>query len=162
MKKEAWLLFERIMRVVMTKVLGIFGMELKDETWEKFMQFVKFCIVGVSNFLISYVIYSILVLRGYSKEFSNLMGFLISVLNSYYWNSRYVFKETEPKQRSWIKSLLKTYMSYLFSGLVLTELLLILWVDILGIPQLLAPILSLFITTPVNFIANKLWAFRKE
>lgn len=162
MKKEAWLFFEKILRVVMTKVFGIFGMELKDGTWEKIMQFAKFCIVGVSNFLISYVIYSILILRGYNKEFSNLMGFLISVLNSYYWNSRYVFKDTGQKKRSWIKSLFKTYMSYMFSGLVLTELLLILWVDVLGIPQLLAPVLSLLITTPVNFIANKLWAFRRE
>ena len=58
----------------------------------------------------------------------------------------------------------KTYFKSLaaYGGtFVLDSLLLILWVEFLGIPEALAPILNLCITIPVNFLVNKYWTFRK-
>lgn len=157
-----WNFIDKISRFIVCGVLGWFKIDVSDEQWQKFMQFVKFCFVGVSNFAISYGVYAIIVIAGINYHWGNILGFLISVLNSYYWNNKYVFKSEEGEQRSWWKALLKTYVSYAFSGLFLTEILLYIQITVLGFPSLVGPIINLFITTPINFIINKLWAFKGE
>jgi len=35
-----------------------------------------------------------------------------------------------------------------------------LWTDVIGISKFLAPLISLLITVPVNFLMNKFWTFK--
>jgi putative flippase GtrA len=125
-------------------------------------QFIKFGIVGFSNTLISYVIYSILVYFGVDYLIGNIVGFIVSVLNSFYWNNKYVFKNNAENKISVLKVLIKVFVSYGFTGLILNSILLVIWVDIIGISEYLAPVLNLIITIPINFLLNKLWAFKGE
>lgn len=150
------------------------------------LQFIKFSLVGVSNTLISEGLYVLIVFCGGHYLLASLIGFLVSVLNAYYWNNRYVFKEKKDSgvQRVWWKTLLKTYVAY-FGGFVLNSLLLILWIDILkigrlfggladfclalGIEQLDAQTLgeifaagiNLIVTVPLNYLINKYWTFKR-
>ncbi|MBQ8410501.1 MAG: GtrA family protein [Ruminiclostridium sp.] len=156
------------------------------------IQFIKFGLVGVSNTLVNYVVYLIFISLGFGIVVSNTFGFLISVLNAYFWGSRFVFKEDKTKEkRVWWKVLLKTYASYAL-GFVLNTLLLILWVEILNIgryfgfvgdiigwasgfitflpesltaeeiSEIIAPIINIFVTVPINFVINKFWAYRQK
>ena len=120
----------------------------------------KVCLVGVSKFAICCVVYAVALLLGFHWSVGSVLGFVISVLNAFYWNNKYVFTAGDGEHRSWWKALIKTYISYAFSGLILANALLFLWNDVLGIPELLGPIINLIITTPINFVINKLWAFR--
>ena len=129
---------------------------------DKIKQFIKFGIVGLSNTLISYVVYVVLVYLKMHYILANIIGFLVSVLNAYYWNNKYVFKEQEGEQRVWWKTLGKTFLSYAGTGLVLSNVLLVVWVDWLGISEIIAPIINLLITVPLNFIMNKYWALRQK
>jgi len=124
-------------------------------------QFIKFGIVGVSNTLISYVVYVVLVYFKTHYIVASIIGFIISVLNAYYWNNKYVFKEQECEQRIWWKTLVKTFAAYAGTGLALSNVLLIIWVEWAGVSEMLAPILNLLITVPLNFVMNKYWAFKK-
>lgn len=137
-------------------------MKIKELLKSKFLlQFIKFGLVGVSNTVVSYVVYLIFVYFGMHYIIANFIGFVAGVLNSYVWNSRYVFKEEEnAEKRSFWKTLAKTFASYGMTGLVLSSVLLYLWVDILGIPSSIAPIINLVATIPLNFILNKLWAYK--
>ena len=123
------------------------------------IQFVKFGIVGLSNTLISYVVYVAGVRFGMHYLLASILGFVISVLNSFYWNNKYVFVQGK-EERNLLKTLLKTFMAYAFTGLVLANILLYIWVDILGISEYLGPLINLVVTVPLNFVINKLWAFR--
>lgn len=127
--------------------------------WNKFKQFAGFSVVGVANTLISYVVYLILVNFQLNYLWANAIGFVVSILNAYYWNNKYVFKKEKNEKRIWWKALLKTFLSYAGTGLILSNVLLVIWVDMLQISQLFAPILNLFITVPLNFWINKYWAF---
>ena len=89
---------------------------------------------------------------------ASVLSFVLSVLWSYFWNNRFVFKQ-DSKKRSFWKSLFKTYLSYAFTGIILGNILLYVWVALLDIPKTLAPLLSLVITVPLNFLLNKYWAF---
>lgn len=71
-----------------------------------------------------------------------------------------VFVTSEESERVWWKALIKTYISYSFTGLFLNSILLILWVKICGMSEFVAPILNLLISVPLNFLINKFWAFK--
>lgn len=119
-------------------------------------QFIKFGVVGISNTLIALMVYYFFLFLGCNYLVSNIFSWLVSVLNAYFWNNRYVFKNNV----YWLKALLKTYLSYGFSFMLS---MLLLWVSVekFDVSQILAPILVLLITTPMNFVMNKYWTFRR-
>ncbi len=142
--------------------------ELKDSTLESLVQFVKFGLVGATNTAISYGI-NVLVLKllqpynlGWDYIAGNVIAFILSVLWSFYWNNRYVFTQKEGQKRNTWKALLKTYISYGFTGILLTNILSYVWIDIFGISKYIAPLINLIISIPLNFIINKLWAFKTQ
>lgn len=90
-------------------------------------QFIKFGIVGLSNTIISYVLYVgvIFILNPFGLKWdffvANIVSFVLSVLWSFYWNNKYVFKVESNNERIWWKTLIKTYLSYALTGLVLNN-----------------------------------------
>jgi len=133
---------------------------MQSEKFNKFValakQFFKFGIVGISNTLISLAIYYLLVFLNVHYIIANTAGFIVSVINAYYWNSKYVFKK---KTNDHKKSFAKVFLSYGSTFLFGTALLFIM-VHSMGISDKIAPIINLCITIPINFFLNKLWAFK--
>lgn len=119
-------------------------------------QFIKFGLVGVSNTLISIVIYNGLLYIKINYIVAYTIAFLISVVNAYFWNKKYVFNKQISTDK---KPFIKVFLSY-GSTFLLGMLLLFILVSYLGISEQLAQILILFITIPLNFLLNKLWAFK--
>lgn len=134
-------------------------LKIPEKIQQKAVQFIEFCVVGVSNTLIHYAVYALLVFLRLNYVLANLIAFLISVTNAFYWNNKYVFKTRQGEKRSLLPSFLKTVLSYGITGLGLSTVLLILWVEILHLPELLGPVLNLLVTIPLNFLLNKFWAF---
>lgn len=166
-KKGVWELIEEIMHFF---VFRIFHIPLSEQKWQGLLQFIKFGIVGLSNTVISYVVYlgvlfALQRIRLFPKVdylIASVLGFLLSVLWSFYWNNKYVFQTEEGEQRSIWKALLKTYVSYAFTGLFLNSILSIIWVEVFHWSKMIAPIINLLISVPLNYVMNKFWAFRKE
>ena len=120
-------------------------------------QFIKFGCVGVSNTIISYVVYLIGIKIGLHYLIASISGFFLSVVNAYYWNSKYVFKSQELNIPQY-KVFLKTLCSYAGTGLILSNVLLIVFIDGIGMAEWLAPLLVNAINIPLNFLLNKFWA----
>ena len=149
-------------------------------------QIVSFGRVGVLNTLVNQVVFMICIGLGMHYIGANIMGFLISVLHAYLWQTKLVFKEdVNLEKRVWWQVLLKTYASYAFTGLFLNNVFLILWIDILKIERFtppltelvnsfgisinnrelatdIAPLLNICINVPLNFLINKFWAYRQK
>ena len=144
------------------------GKNLQPEKQAALVQFIKVGIIGVSNTVISYVLNAatLLILKPYEVSWDyiagNIISFVLSVLWSFYWNNKYVFTAGEDEQRSTIKALMKTYVSYGFTGIVLNNILSYLWIEKLGISKYIAPLFNLLLSVPLNFIINKFWAFRTK
>ncbi len=126
---------------------------------EVFLQFVKFGIVGISNTAISYGVYAILTYIGLQYIVANAIGFFVSVVNSFYWNNKYVFKESKEK-RSILLTFIKTLLAYSVTSLFLSSILLAVFVEKLSISKYIAPLIVLCITVPLNFLIQKFWAFK--
>ena len=146
----------------------MFHVELADKTAESLVQFIKFGMIGVTNTVISYVLNVLVLLAlkplNVSWDFiaGNMVAFILSVLWSFYWNNRFVFTVQEGQHRSIWRSLLKTYVAYGFTGIILNNILSWLWINVLDISKFIAPLINLIISVPVNFIINKMWAFITE
>jgi len=136
-------------------------MEHKPTSYERFkklfIQFFKFGIIGAINTVAFFVIYYGLLFLGIHYILAYAIGFMATVLSAFYFNRKFVFKPDEDKSK--VKQLVKVFTVYL-STLTLGTGLIFLQVDIIGISELIAPILNLFFTIPINFILNKFWAFR--
>ena len=151
-------LIERAIRFLLTRILKI---DLSEKKLEGILQFFKFGIVGLSNTVISYVIYVIALLVFQTVSVSEnidylaaqVIAFILSVLWSFYWNNKYVFDDVG-RERNIVQALLKTYISYAFTGLFLNSILAVLWVQVFDINKMFAPIINLLISVPVNFVMN--------
>ena len=132
----------------------------KEKFLNLFWQFFKFGLVGVSNTAISYGTYALLTYIGCPYVLSNIIAFVVSVLNSFFWNNRYVFKKGDSEHRNPWWTLAKTFLAYGSTGLILSNVLLVIFVEKCNMNKYIAPLLILVITIPLNFIINKFWAFR--
>lgn len=163
------------------------SLKAEQDVMEKTIwQIIKFALVGVSNTIVSEVIYAVLIFFKIHYLPASFIGFSLSVLNAYYWSSKYVFKEqADAEKRVWWKVLLKTYAAYLW-GYLVSAVLLVFWIDLVHVSRwmeplgnrfvdagyerfdtqflgnLLAAALNLMITIPMNFLLNKYWAYRQK
>lgn len=131
---------------------------LKKINKQNIIQLVKFALVGFSNAVVLFLVYNGLLLLNWNYQLAYAVGFILSVLNAYFWNNRFVFND---KSSSFFKKIIKVYASYIFTY-ILSAILLYVWTQLVGIPKEIAPIINIVITTPVNFLLNKLWAFRNN
>jgi len=124
---------------------------------ETAVQFMKFGIVGVLNTVIGLGVYYIFIYIDTSLYIAgNTAGFIAGVLNSYYWNNKYVFTKSEDGH---LKPLMRTFAAYGGTFLLGTALLFIM-VQYLKISEWIAPLINLAVTIPLNFLLNKFWAFK--
>lgn len=163
-----WKIIEKITVFCLEILFKIIHKELTDNLKDGFLQFVKFGLVGVTNTVVSYLIniLILLILRPYNFKWdfvaANTVAFLLSVLWSYMLNSIFVFKKDDGETRNPWKTLLKTYVAYGFTGIILNNILSFVWINLFGVSKYIAPLINLIISIPVNFFMNKLWAFKTE
>ncbi|GAA0083782.1 GtrA family protein [Clostridium sp. CTA-7] len=122
------------------------------------MQFINFGIVGVSNTIVAYGIYAILVYFNLHPQIANIISFLASMLNAYIWNKVWVFKDSSNKKKTTAVKFTVVYGGNLLLGIIL----LYLYLDVWHLNKYIAPFLSLPITIPANYILNKFWVFKGE
>ena len=168
MGKTIYGFIEKIYMFFVELLFKIIKKDLTDKKRQTFKEFLQFGLVGVSNTIISYLLYFVTLLlvskSGVKFDYiiANIVSWLLSVLWSFYWNNKFVFKKEEGEKRNIWAALFKTYVSYGFTGLILNNILSVLWVSVLHISKMLAPIINLVISIPINFFMNKLWAFGKK
>ena len=150
----------QILKILFNKVFGkiFFKLGISDtKSFKAFvLQFLKFGIVGISNNLIHLLVYYSLLYLGFYYILSNVTAFVIAMINSFYWNRRFVFKSHDGKKG------IQLFRFFLVNGFVLllgTGLMYVI-VHILNISEFIAPLLLYIVTIPTSFLLNKFWSFR--
>ena len=168
--KKIWEVFESAFRRMLDFFMKLIGKSISEAQWTAIMQFVKFGLVGAMNTAVDYLTYLITLLiftrlHWFGEKaylVSTMLGFVVSFFNMFFWNNKYVFKKGEDEQRSALASLVKLFISYSVTGMIIRPVFIYILVDIIGCPETIAPIPILLITIPLNFILSKLWAFRSK
>ena len=103
MGKKLYGLVEKIAFFFLGLLFKLMRKEMTQQVRNTFSEFIKFGLVGVSNTIVSYCLYALslqifLKLNLFPSTdyiIANIISFLLSVLWSFYWNNKYVFKLNE-------------------------------------------------------------------
>jgi putative flippase GtrA len=120
------------------------------------IQFVKFGTVGVSNTLLTFVVYTVL-LKVFAVWYlaASAIGFLAGAINGFLWNRRWTFKEHVGDALTPVR-----WGIVQGCGLALNEGLLLGLVDGAGVEKLLSQGLAIGVVTTLTFLANRAWTFK--
>ncbi len=120
------------------------------------MQFVKFGTVGVSNTLLTFIVYTVLLkVFGVWYLAASAIGFIVGATNGFLLNRRWTFKEHVGDALTPVR-----WGIVQGCGLALNVLLLLALVDGAGVEKLLSQVLAIGVVTTVTFLANRAWTFR--
>lgn len=158
MGSKIWRILMRPCRWCLSGFLSLFHAELSDGLWTTVEQFIKFACVGCSNAIILLVVYyiAIFILGESAYLLGQTLGYTAGILNSYFWNSRMVFYSgTAIKPRgAFIRMCICYGVTYIVqTGILYTG------VELLHISEMIVPVIAILITTPVNFLSNRSFAF---
>ena len=116
-------------------------------------QFARFVLVGISNTMLSYVVYAALVLAAVPYALAGALGFAAGAVNGYRLNRRWTFHRRDST------GLLARYLVVQLAGLGATSGLL--WLLVAGghLHRLPSYALTIPFVTVATFVANRSWVF---
>ncbi len=121
------------------------------------VQLAKFCAVGATGYVVNLAVYGTLLAFGVHYLLAAVCSFLVAVTNNYLWNRVWTFRH----QRGHL--VFQGFRFLLVSTVALGANLAFLSVLVaLGVPKLPAQAVAIALVTPWNFVANKLWSFRRR
>jgi putative flippase GtrA len=121
------------------------------------VQLVKFSAVGVSGYVINLAVYTAL-LRGAGFHYTAAAtcSFLVAVTNNYVWNRLWTFHD-ERGHLGWqgLRFLVVALVAYAANLVLLSGLI------ALGEDKVVSQAIAVVLVTPLNFLGNKFWSFRR-
>jgi putative flippase GtrA len=121
------------------------------------VQLAKFCTVGASGYVVNLAVFSTLLLwAGFDHRLAAVCSFLVAVTNNYLWNRFWTFHGQRGHVAYQGMRFLVVAVLALAANLVVLELLIA-----LGLGEIVAQAIAILLVTPVNFVGNKLWTFRR-
>ena len=122
------------------------------------VQLAKFSAVGATGYVINLVVYTAL-LRGAGFHYAAAAtcSFLVAVTNNYLWNRLWTF-HAQRGHVGWqgLRFLVVALIAYVANILLLTGLI------ALGLDKVVSQAIAVILVTPLNFLGNKLWSFRRR
>jgi putative flippase GtrA len=124
----------------------------KRKNWE---QLAKFCLVGVSGYVVNLAVYTVLLDGAGLHYISAAVGsFLVAVTNNYLWNRLWTFRAQRGGVAYQGMRFLVVSTMALLANLAVLQLLVT-----VGLGEVVAQAIAIVLVTPVNFVGNKLWSF---
>ena len=121
------------------------------------IQLAKFCLVGASGYVVNLAVYTTLLHFDVYYLLAAVGSFLVAVTNNYVWNRLWTFRH----QRGHL--VFQGFRFFVVSVVALAANLAFLSVLVaFGVPKLPAQAVAIGLVTPWNFVANKLWSFRRR
>lgn len=155
--KIIWDLLMRVFRRIVFSLTSLLHIPMSEKQWEIIQQFILFAMVGVSNTVVLLICYYLVLFTAGAEHYllGQTLGYIAGILNSFFWNSRYVFSEKKHHAKiAFLKMCICYGLTYFLQiGILYGS------VEWLSISESIAPVIAIIITTPINYVLNKLFAF---
>jgi len=122
------------------------------------VQFIKFGIVGISNTLLTFIVYTLLLkVFGVFYLAASAVGFIVGATNGFILNRKWTFADHVGDSLTPVR-----WAIVQGGGLGINELLLYLFVDGARLDKLLAQAFATAVVTVTTFLVNRAWTFRTD
>jgi len=121
------------------------------------IQLAKFCAVGASGYVVNLAVFALLV-RGFDVHYlaAAVCSFAVAVANNYLWNRLWTFRHDRGHfYYQGLRFFIVSWCALAANLIVLRALV------ALGLDEIAAQAIAIIVVTPVNFLGNKLWSFRR-
>jgi putative flippase GtrA len=118
----------------------------------------QFCTVGAIGYLINLAVYDALLHAGIQYLVAATCSFLVAVTSNYTWNRLWTFRDQRGHVGIQGMRFFVVSLAALGANLVVLHLL----ITYGGLDKLLAQAVAIIVVTPLNFVGNKLWSFRRS
>jgi putative flippase GtrA len=122
--------------------------------WE---QLAKFCVVGAVGYLINLAVYDALIHGGLHYLLAATCSFLVAVTSNYVWNRLWTFREHRAGVAAQGIRFFVVSLGSLGANLLVLHVLIT-----LGAGKLVGQAIAIVVVTPLNFVGNRLWSFRRR
>lgn len=127
----------------------------RQQNW---IQLAKFTAVGASGYAVNLGVFTALVLGAdLDYRVAAVCSFLVAVTNNYTWNRLWTFHGDRGHVAYQGARFFFVALLALIANLVALEVLIA-----LGLPEVAAQAIAIVLVTPINFVGNKLWTFRRR
>lgn len=126
---------------------------MKNDTKEM----MSYIIVGGLTTFVNYLAYYILLAVHCHWIIANSVSWFVAVIFAFYTNKKYVFKSTKS-----VKDEIISFFIMRFATLIIENISLFLFIELLGYQQMLSKILVSVVTVVLNYILCKFKIFKKE
>jgi dolichol-phosphate mannosyltransferase len=122
------------------------------------IQLLKFSTVGATGYVVNLSVFAALVLGAdLDHRLAAVCSFLVAVTNNYFWNRFWTFRGDRGHLAYQGARFLIVAVIALAANLVVLEVLIA-----VGLGKIVAQAIAIVLVTPVNFVGNKLWTFRRK
>ena len=115
----------------------------------------KFGLVGASGFVINLAIYQARL--GLGPHTAAAISFVVSAASNYWWNRHWTFAH---QKGSFAMQGVRFY-AVSIAAFAVNQLWLAIFLDWLNFGKTTSQALAIILVTPLNFLGNKLWSFRR-
>jgi putative flippase GtrA len=122
--------------------------------WE---QLVKFCIVGAAGYAVNLAVYASLLHAGLHYLLAATCSFLVAVASNYTLNRVWTFHDRRAGFAAQGIRFFLVSLASLGGNLIVLHVLIT-----LGLGKLVGQAVAIVLVTPLNFVGNKLWSFRRR
>ena len=119
------------------------------------IQLAKFGTVGASGYVIYLAIYALLL--GLGAHTAAAIAFVVSAANNYWWNRHWTFAH----QKGHFAYQGARFFVVALVALGVNQLWLLVFLDWLGWGKIVSQAVAIVLVTPLNFLGNKLWSFKR-
>jgi dolichol-phosphate mannosyltransferase len=119
------------------------------------VQLAKFGVVGLTGYVINLAVFAALV--GWGAHVAAAISFVVAAASNYWWNRIWTF--AQQKSHFGVQGARFFVVSVVAFGV--NQLWLVLFIDVLNWRKVLSQAIAIILVTPLNFLGNKLWSFRR-
>jgi len=119
------------------------------------IQLAKFGIVGTVGYVVNLAVYAALL--GIGAHQAAVVSFAVSAANNYWWNRHWTFAH----QKGHFAYQGARFFVVALIALGVNQLWLLVFLDWLGWGKIVSQAVAIVLVTPLNFLGNKLWSFRR-
>lgn len=125
-------------------------------------QLIKFSMVGILNTLITFITYAFLVHYHIDIVIANSTGYILGMINSFFFNNFWVFKSKNANKDSVNPSIVLKFIIVNLITLLLSNFLLNTIVEKMAFDKIFAQAIVIPVTMIFNFLLNKFWTFERK
>jgi putative flippase GtrA len=119
------------------------------------VQLAKFGVVGLTGYAINLGVFAALV--GWGAHVAAAISFVVAAASNYWWNRHWTFAQ----EKSHIGIQGARFFVVSVAAFGVNQLWLVLFIDVLDWRKVLSQAIAIILVTPLNFLGNKLWSFRR-